>query len=104
PPSKLNTPLLPHPCSSSPMSVRPGSAESVVLPVPERPKKIAVSPSLPVLAEQCIAMTCGVSLEGRQIDDGQIGNKGRQILRRRTHQEIADEQRMPGVFGEDARL
>ena len=29
-----------------------------VLPVPERPKKIAVSPSRPVLAEQCIGMTC----------------------------------------------
>jgi len=39
------------------MSVRFGSAESVVLPVPERPKKIAVSPSLPILAEQCIGMT-----------------------------------------------
>ena len=50
------------------------------------------------------AMPLGVGLEGWQIDDGQIGNKGRQILRRRTHQEIADEQRMPGVFGEDARL
>src|SRR5687768_17779066 len=30
-------------CSSSPISVRSGSDESVVLPVPERPKKRAVS-------------------------------------------------------------
>src|SRR3546814_10051417 len=49
-----------QPCSSSPISVRDASAESVVLPVPDRPKKIAVSPSAPMLAEQCIGMTpCG---------------------------------------------
>ena len=30
---------------------------SVVLPVPERPKKIAVSPFGPMFAEQCIGMT-----------------------------------------------
>src|SRR5690606_41422368 len=41
-------------CSSSPINLRSGSAESVVFPVPERPKKIAVSPSSPILAEQCI--------------------------------------------------
>ena len=33
------------------------SAESVVLPVPERPKKRATSPSRPTLAEQCIGKT-----------------------------------------------
>jgi hypothetical protein len=39
------------------MSWRVGSADSVVLPVPDRPKKIAVSPAGPTLAEQCIGMT-----------------------------------------------
>jgi hypothetical protein len=32
-------------------------AESVVFPVPERPKKIAESPVAPTFAEQCIART-----------------------------------------------
>ena len=32
-----------------------GSVDKVVLPVPESPKKIAVSPFSLVLAEQCIA-------------------------------------------------
>ena len=36
------------------MRMRSGSCDSVVLPVPDRPKKIAVSPSLPMFAEQCI--------------------------------------------------
>jgi hypothetical protein len=39
------------------MRVRAGSAESVVLPVPERPKNTAVSPSGPIFAEQCIGIT-----------------------------------------------
>src|SRR3546814_19742299 len=60
PPSKLKMAVSDQPCSSSPISVRDASAESVVLPVPDRPKKIAVSPSAPMLAEQCIGMTpCG---------------------------------------------
>ena len=46
-----------QPCSSSPMSLRFGSADSVVLPVPDRPKNTAVSPSSPMLAEQCIGST-----------------------------------------------
>ncbi len=33
------------------------SAESVVLPVPDRPKKIAASPLGPTFAEQCIGST-----------------------------------------------
>ena len=45
-----------QPCSSSPISRRCGSLDSVVLPVPERPKKSAVSPSSPTFAEQCIGM------------------------------------------------
>jgi hypothetical protein len=52
----LKTPCSLQPCSSSPISVRDASADSVVLPVPERPKKIAVSPFGPILAEQCIDM------------------------------------------------
>ena len=43
-----------QPCSSSPISRRFGSLDSVVLPVPDRPKKSAVSPSSPMFAEQCI--------------------------------------------------
>ena len=39
------------------MSCRVGSAESVVFPVPESPKKMAVSPPAPTLAEQCIGIT-----------------------------------------------
>src|SRR5215212_6215018 len=50
-------PLSDHPCSSSPTSLRSESAESVVLPVPDKPKNNAVLPSLPTLAEQCIGKT-----------------------------------------------
>ncbi len=39
------------------MSRRCGSALKVVLPVPLRPKNTAVSPSLPMLAEQCMLST-----------------------------------------------
>ena len=39
------------------MSERSGSADSVVLPVPDRPKKSAVSPVAPMLAEQCMEST-----------------------------------------------
>ena len=46
-----------QPCSSSPINFLLGSADKVVFPVPERPKKIAVSPSFPTLAEQCIGST-----------------------------------------------
>ena len=39
--------------------IRPrcGSLESVVLPVPDRPKKSATSPDFPTFAEQCIGST-----------------------------------------------
>src|SRR5438477_9599148 len=36
---------------------RPGSADSVVLPVPDSPKKTATRPSSSTLAEQCIGKT-----------------------------------------------
>jgi len=46
-----------QPCSSSPTRRRSGSAERVVLPVPERPKNSATLPSAPTLAEQCMGST-----------------------------------------------
>ena len=39
------------------VSLRLGSAERVVLPVPERPKNTAASPASPMLAEQCMGNT-----------------------------------------------
>src|SRR3984957_11467920 len=45
----------------------------------------------------------GVGAKRRQIDDRQLRDKVRELLRWRTDQEIADEQRMPRVFSEDAR-
>jgi hypothetical protein len=53
----LKTPLGLQPCSSSPIRVREPSADKVVLPVPESPKKIAQSPFGPTLAEACIGNT-----------------------------------------------
>ena len=48
-----------QPCSSSPSNWREESFESVVLPVPDSPKKIAEPPSgfSAALAEQCIGIT-----------------------------------------------
>ena len=43
--------------SAQPMSLRAGSADRVVFPVPDRPKNTAESPSLPMLAEQCMGNT-----------------------------------------------
>ena len=51
---EVEQPFGPQPCSSSPMRQRSGSAESVVLPVPESPKKIAGSPSRPTFTDECI--------------------------------------------------
>mmetsp|Transcript_19713 Transcript_19713/g.62050 ORF Transcript_19713/g.62050 Transcript_19713/m.62050 type:complete len:284 (+) Transcript_19713:853-1704(+) len=50
----LETPWSSQQCSSSPMIGRVGHAESVVLPVPESPKRSATSPRSPTLAAQCI--------------------------------------------------
>ena len=55
--SKLNTPSSLQPCSSSPIKPRDASADNVVFPVPDRPKKSATSPPGPTLAEQCIGRT-----------------------------------------------
>lgn len=51
PPSMLNIPASDQTCSSSPINYLLGSADNVVLPVPERPKRTLTSPSLPSLAE-----------------------------------------------------
>ena len=42
-----------QPCSSSPSRARRGSADRLVLPVPDRPNSRAMSPWGPSLAEQC---------------------------------------------------
>eukprot|EP00965_Chrysotila_dentata_P262390 6214557-Pleurochrysis_carterae.AAC.3 len=48
----LKTPLSVHTCSSSPRSERSGSALSVVLPVPDKPKKRVTSPLGPWLHDE----------------------------------------------------
>src|SRR5699024_12447793 len=53
----LKSPIGLHPSSSSPNKRRYGSAERVVLPVPDKPKNRATSPSSPTLLEQCIGKT-----------------------------------------------
>src|SRR5215213_3242429 len=55
--AKLKMPRSDQPCSSSPINRRCGSVDSVVFPVPDRPKKSAVLPSLPSFAEQCMVAT-----------------------------------------------
>ncbi|KTF07643.1 hypothetical protein MGSAQ_000862 [marine sediment metagenome] len=54
----MKMPVSDQPCSSSPIRTRDGSADRVVLPVPDRPKKIALSSGFPGawLALQCIGM------------------------------------------------
>ena len=52
-----------QPCSSSPIKRRSGSAESVVLPVPERPKSKAELPALSTFAEQCMGNTPRVGID-----------------------------------------
>lgn len=52
PPSILKTPRSLQQCSSSPIKARFGSADKVVFPVPDRPKKTVTSPSLPSLADE----------------------------------------------------
>ncbi len=145
-------PFGPQPCSSSPSSVRLGSADSVVLPVPERPKNsaaVAVGADVgravhrhDVLGRQievergehrllhlagvgraadqhdltgeidrhhgvgalAAAVTLGVGAERRQVDDGEFGHEAGELLELGADQQLADEQRVPGVFGEDADL
>ena len=50
------------------------------------------------------AVPLGIGFERGQVDDREVGREGGEILARRADQQVADEQRVPGVFGEDARL
>ena len=47
-------------------------------------------------------VTGRIGLEARQVDDGELLFETRQFFPLRTDQQIADEQRMPGKFGDDA--
>ena len=53
----LNTPRSVQQCSSSPINCRCGSVESVVFPVPDKPKNSDTSPSAEALALQCMLST-----------------------------------------------
>ncbi len=48
------------------------------------------------------AVTLRIGLEARQIDDRHFRNEAGEFGRFRTQQQVADEQRVPGVFGVDA--
>ena len=48
-------------------------------------------------------MPAGIGLEARQIDDGELGLEGGQLGGRRAAQQIANEERVPGELGENAR-
>ncbi len=50
------------------------------------------------------AVTFGIGAEARQVDDGQLRHEARELRGFRADQKRADEQRMPGEFGEDAGL
>ena len=47
---------------------------------------------------------CGSALKRGQIDDGEFGDEACEFGNVRTDQQLTDEQRMPGEFGEDARF
>ena len=45
----------------------------------------------------------GIGLEGGQVDDRHVRHVGGELAHVRTDQEVADEERVPGIFREDAR-
>ncbi len=49
-------------------------------------------------------MTLGVGAERRQVDDGELRHEFGEVGALRADQQLADEQRVPGIFGEHARL
>ena len=49
-------------------------------------------------------MARGIGLERRQIDDREFGNEACECCSLGTDQQLTDEKRMPGEFGEDARF
>jgi glycosidase len=64
-----NTPSSLQPCSTSPIHPRSGSLESVVLPVPDRPKNNATSPAGPTFAGTPHAASAdgGIGLAPQQV-------------------------------------
>src|SRR5262249_62244509 len=50
------------------------------------------------------AVTLGIGLERRQVDNGEIGNELCEIGALGTDQQLANEQRVPGELGEHAHL
>ena len=50
------------------------------------------------------AVPLGIGPERRQIDDREFGHEAGELGALGPDQQLPDEQRMPGVFGEDARL
>ena len=50
------------------------------------------------------AVTLGVRLERRHVDDRHVRHVARELGALRADQKLADEQRVPGILGEDARL
>ena len=47
------------------------------------------------------AVTGRIGLEGRQVDDGEFGRETLELAALGTDQQVADEQGVPGIFGED---
>jgi hypothetical protein len=47
------------------------------------------------------AMALGIGAEGRQVDDRHLRHEAFELRRLRPDQQVADEQRMPGEFGDD---
>ena len=84
-----------QPCSSSPISLRRGSAESVVLPVPESPKNIAVSSFAPVLAEHCVGCHGGNRPQARL----GLDTFANLLAGNRAYQEIVRSQPMQVIAG-----
>ena len=50
------------------------------------------------------AVALGIGLEARQVDDGEVRHEAGELGGRRPAQQVADEQRVPGVLDEDARV
>ena len=53
------------------------------------------------LAQRAVAGRIGP--KRRQVDDRHLGHEALELVRLRPDQQVADEQRMPGIFGDDAR-
>ena len=49
-------------------------------------------------------MPLGIGREARQVDDGELRHEAGKLAGRRPAQQVADEQRVPGILDEDARI